>query len=104
MNAKMIIGICLVVFIIAGLIFLKIREKKAAKGVDLSLDEIHSISNGLSSSLNNSDELDEDDLDFVAGGATTVTTTVTTVVTTVTTVTKTVTYDWAKIKRYFRRW
>ena len=25
---KMIIGICLVVFIIAGLIFLKIREKK----------------------------------------------------------------------------
>ncbi len=76
----------------------------AAKGVDLSLDEIHSISNGLSSSLNNSDELDEDDLDFVAGGATTVTTTVTTVVTTVTTVTKTVTYDWAKIKRYFRRW
>lgn len=28
MNAKMIIGICLVVFIIAGLIFLKIREKR----------------------------------------------------------------------------
>lgn len=28
MNAKMIIGICLVVFIIAGLIFVKIREKK----------------------------------------------------------------------------
>ena len=28
MSAKMIIGICLVAFIIAGLIFLKIREKK----------------------------------------------------------------------------
>ena len=28
MNAKMIIGICLVVFIIAGLIFLKIRKKR----------------------------------------------------------------------------
>ena len=26
MNAKMIIGICLVVFIIAGLIFLKVRK------------------------------------------------------------------------------
>ena len=32
MNAKMIIGICLVVFIIAGLIFLKIREKKNKYG------------------------------------------------------------------------
>ena len=32
MNAKMIIGICLVVFIIAGLIFLKIREKRKKEG------------------------------------------------------------------------
>ena len=32
MNAKMIIGICLVVFIVAGLIILRVKNKKKFKG------------------------------------------------------------------------
>ena len=77
----------------------------ASKGIDLSYDEIKAISSGLSTALNDSDELDEDDLDFVAGGAITVTTTVTTVVTTtVTTVTTKKTYDYRTLRRWFRRW
>ncbi len=78
----------------------------ASKGIELSFEEIKAISSQLSAALNDSDEMDQDDLDFVAGGTTTVTKTVTTVVTTtVTTVTtSSYTYDYTKLKRWFRRW
>ena len=41
----------------------------AEKGIELTLDDIKAISNGLANNFDESDELDEDSLDGVAGGA-----------------------------------
>lgn len=82
----------------------QVQELFAAEGVDLSLEEVRQIGAGLNASLADSDELDEDSLDAVAGGVA-VTTIIGAVVTGVELLSK---VPWRRVgralKRFFSRW
>ena len=71
----------------------------AEKGVELGLDDVMGISKGLKAALDDSDELDEDSLDSVAGGSVTVA-----VIGAVVTGVSLVVRHWRSIKNFFRRW
>ncbi|MBQ7704557.1 MAG: hypothetical protein IJT73_03890 [Selenomonadaceae bacterium] len=46
----------------------EVQKYLAAKDIELSLDEIKTIREGINARLNNSDELSDDQLEKVAGG------------------------------------
>lgn len=71
----------------------------AQNGVELSLEEIKTIGKGIDMALSDSEELDEDALDAVAGGVS-----LGDVVDGIVSAVKTVVKNWRSIKNWFRRW
>ena len=81
----------------------QVQELFAAEGVELSLEEVKAVGQKLNEALGESDELDEEALDNVAGGSAIVATVVVGIVTGIVS-----SINWRsvgrRIARWFRRW